>query len=250
MKGLIAKRPILYRGRMYKAGENLPGDDAKMVAAWLENDSAELCGEAKSADRGGQEAAQEPENAPEVSEDQGAGNEAQGGQEPPQEGGTEDGGMIAGHLDPKDLEDLKKADLERMATDMGLDTSKARTKADLIAVITAAEVYAPSFKDCVAADIHGVFLNNQEFASTHTIDGKEMDAVVDDNALLERDAARGGVHSDGIYKVRRLLYVSRDDYGGRPPSGKRLVLDGREYRVVQADDDAGMLAIEIEAIRT
>lgn len=51
MKGLIAKRPILYRGRMYKAGENLPGDDAKMVAAWLENDSAELCGEAKSADR-------------------------------------------------------------------------------------------------------------------------------------------------------------------------------------------------------
>lgn len=86
---------------------------------------------------------------------------------------------------------------------------------------------APSFKDCVAADIHGVFLNNQEFASTHTIDGKEMDAVVDDNALLERDAARGGVHSDGIYKVRRLLYVSRDDYGGRPPSGKRLVLDGR-----------------------
>lgn len=79
---------------------------------------------------------------------------------------------------------------------------------------------APSFKDCVAADIHGVFLNNQEFASTHTIDGKEMDAVVDDNALLERDAARGGVHSDGIYKVRRLLYVSRDDYGGRPPSGQ------------------------------
>ena len=50
---------------------------------------------------------------------------------------------------------------------------------------------APSFKDCVAADIHGVFLNNQEFASTHTIDGKEMDAVVDDDALLERDAARG-----------------------------------------------------------
>lgn len=137
MKGLIAKRPILYRGRMYKAGENLPGDDAKMVAAWMENDSAELCGEAKSADRGGQEAAQEPE-------DQGAGNEAQGGQEPPQEGGTEDGGMIAGHLDPKDLEDLKKADLERMANDMGLDISKAKTKADLIAAITAAEVYAPA----------------------------------------------------------------------------------------------------------
>ena len=47
MKGLIAKRPILYRGRMYQAGDNLPGDDAKMVDAWLENDSAERCGESQ-----------------------------------------------------------------------------------------------------------------------------------------------------------------------------------------------------------
>ena len=104
---------------------------------------------------------------------------------------------------------------------------------------------APSFKDCVAADIHGVFLNNQEFASTHTIDGKEMDAVVDDDALLERDAARGGVHTDGTYRTRRLLYVDKADYGGGI-----LNLDGREYRVVQADEAAGVLTIEIEAIRT
>ena len=106
------------------------------------------------------------------------------------------------------------------------------------------------FKDCVAGDIHGVFLNRMEFADTHTIDGREMDAVVDDDAQLERDAARGGVHSDGIYRVRRLNYVAKADYGGRPPSGKRLNLDGREYRVVQADDAAGMLTIEIEANRT
>ena len=144
MKGLIAKRPILYRGRMYRDGENLPGDDTRMVAAWLENDSAELCGAEQDTAMGGREEAQEPESAPEVSEGQGAGNEAQGGQEPPQEGGTEAGGMIAGHLDPKDLEGLKKADLECMANDMGLDISKAKTKADLIAAITAAEVYAPA----------------------------------------------------------------------------------------------------------
>lgn len=138
MGKLIAKRPILYRGRMYQAGERLPGDDARMVDAWVRNKSAEWDGKTA------QEPHQEPENAPEVSEGQGAGNEAQGGQEPHQEGGTEAGGMIAGHLDPKDLEGMKKADLERMATDMGLDTSKAKTKADLIAVITAAEVYAPA----------------------------------------------------------------------------------------------------------
>ena len=133
MKGLIAKRPILYRGRMYQAGDNLPGDDARMVDAWLENDSAERCGESQ-------------DNAPDVAKNT---QDGQDGAKGDQDGAqntqdTQDGGMIAGHLDPKDLEDLKKADLERMATDMGLEISKAKTKADLIAVITAAEVYAPA----------------------------------------------------------------------------------------------------------
>ena len=139
MKGLIAKRPILYRGRMYRDGENLPGDDTRMVAAWLENDSAELCGAEQDTAMGGREEAQEVSGD---TEGQGA---ADGGQEAREQAGEgETGGMIAGHLDPKDLEGLKKADLERMANDMGLDISKAKTKADLIAAITAAEVYAPA----------------------------------------------------------------------------------------------------------
>ena len=129
MKRLIAKRPILYLGRMYQEGEALPGGDAKMVDAWVRNKSAEWSGEnAKTAQDGAQ------------------GTQGTQGTQDGQDGtqGTQDGGMIAGHLDPKDLESLKKADLERMATDMGLEISEAKTKADLIAVITAAEVYAPA----------------------------------------------------------------------------------------------------------
>ena len=126
MKRLIAKRPILYLGRMYQEGEALPGGDAKMVDAWVRNKSAEWSGEnAKTAQDGTQGT-----------------QDGQGNQDGTQ--GAQDGGMIAGHLDPKDLESLKKADLERMATDMGLEISEAKTKADLIAVITAAEVYAPA----------------------------------------------------------------------------------------------------------
>ena len=147
MKGLIAKRPILYRGRMYQAGDNLPGDDAKMVDAWLENDSAERCGESQNnatdGAKGTQDGAKGTQDGAQNTQD------GQDGAKGTQDGaqntqGTQDGGMIAGHLDPKDLESLKKADLERMATDMGLEISEAKTKADLIAVITAAEVYAPA----------------------------------------------------------------------------------------------------------
>lgn len=140
MKGLIAKRPILYRGRMYQAGDNLPGDDARMVDAWMENDSAERCGESQNNAPDGAKGTQD--GAQNTQDGQDGAKGAQDGAQNTQ--GTQDGGMIAGHLDPKDLESLKKADLERMATDMGLEISEAKTKADLIAVITAAEVYAPA----------------------------------------------------------------------------------------------------------
>lgn len=153
MKRLIAKRPILYLGRMYQEGEALPGGDAKMVDAWVRNKSAEWSGEnAKTTQgaQGGQDGTQDTQGGQDGT--QGT-QDTKGGQDGTQDGqdgqdgtqdGTQGGGMIAGHLDPKDLEDLKKADLERMATDMGLEISKAKTKAGLIAVITAAEVYAPA----------------------------------------------------------------------------------------------------------
>ena len=165
MKRLIAKRPILYLGRMYQEGEALPGGDAKMVDAWVRNKSAEWSGEnAKTAQdtqgtQDGQDGAQGTQGTQDGQDGtQGTQDGTQGtqdgqdgtqGTQDGQDGtqgtqGTQDGGMIAGHLDPKDLESLKKADLERMATDMGLEISEAKTKADLIAVITAAEVYAPA----------------------------------------------------------------------------------------------------------
>ena len=150
MKRLIAKRPILYLGRMYQEGEALPGGDAKMVDAWVRNKSAEWSGEnAKTAQDGtqGTQGTQDGQDGTQGTQDgqdgtQGTQDGTQGTQDGTQ--GAQDGGMIAGHLDPKDLESLKKADLERMATDMGLEISEAKTKADLIAVITAAEVYAPA----------------------------------------------------------------------------------------------------------
>ena len=150
MKRLIAKRPILYLGRMYQEGEALPGGDAKMVDAWVRNKSAEWSGEndktAQDGTRGTQDGQDGAQGAQGTQDGQDGTQDGTQGTQGTQDGtqGTQDGGMIAGHLDPKDLESLKKADLERMATDMGLEISEAKTKADLIAVITAAEVYAPA----------------------------------------------------------------------------------------------------------
>ena len=145
MKRLIAKRPILYLGRMYQEGEALPGGDAKMVDAWVRNKSAEWSGENDKTAQDSTQGTQDGQGGQDGQDSTQGTQDGQDGQDSTQ--GTQDGqdgGMIAGHLDPKDLESLKKADLERMATDMGLEISEAKTKADLIAVITAAEVYAPA----------------------------------------------------------------------------------------------------------
>lgn len=110
---------------------------------------------------------------------------------------------------------------------------------------------APTFKELVAADIHNTFLNSEEFADKHTVNGKKMDVIIDENELLERDKAKLlGAPLDGKYKARRLIYVSKTDFGPRPALETMLALDGKQYRVKGCTEEAGMLAIQLEAVRS
>lgn len=109
---------------------------------------------------------------------------------------------------------------------------------------------APSFKDCIASDVSAIFLNRLEFADTHTVNGKKMAVLMDENELLERDKAKLGTHADGVYKSRRLIYVAQVDFGPRPAIKAVLTLDGRAYRVTDCTAEAGILAIELEAAKT
>ena len=109
---------------------------------------------------------------------------------------------------------------------------------------------APSFKECITADVSNVFLNRLEFADTHTVNGKNMVVLVDENELLERDKAKLGTHADGVYKSRRLIYVAQADFGPRPAIKSVLTLDRVAYRVRDCTAEAGILAIELEAAKT
>ena len=107
MKKLIAKRPVLYLGRMYDPGDTLPANDQRMVTAWLN---------AKSAAWSRQEA---KEN----------GQEAE---------------MVEGHLDAKQLANMKKAELEQLAADLGVDISGAKNNRERAELIAAVPVQAPA----------------------------------------------------------------------------------------------------------
>lgn len=146
MKALTAKRAVLYQGRMYEPGDTLPAGDSKMVEAWLEAESAEWTGE-------DQEPAQEAQGEPgtdndtqEGQEDQGAAGGALEAQEGQENQGAAEGTLdvVDGHLTREGLETMTKANLEKLAKDMGVEIPRGATKALIIERLAAVTVEAPA----------------------------------------------------------------------------------------------------------
>lgn len=136
MKKLIAKRPVLYLGRMYDAGDTLPANDQKMVTAWLN---------AKSAEWGGQEAQESRQEAQESAEqaDGSQGSQEQNEGQEAEENGQE-AEMVEDHLDAEQLATMKKAELEQLAADLGVDISNAKNNRERAELIAAVPVQAPA----------------------------------------------------------------------------------------------------------
>lgn len=105
-----------------------------------------------------------------------------------------------------------------------------------------------AFKDIIAADVSGVFLNVDEFSDIHKVNGREMPVQIDNNEQIEREK-RVNQSMDGIYTNQKLIYVSAKDFGALPKQGAVLKLDGSIYRVVDAIDEYGVFSITIEANR-
>lgn len=61
----------------------------------------------------------------------------------------------AAHLDPEQLKELTNAELKTMAEDMGIDTAKLKTKAQLIEAITAVDVVPGSDEDSEGVEDDG-----------------------------------------------------------------------------------------------
>ncbi|WP_297199816.1 hypothetical protein [uncultured Flavonifractor sp.] len=118
-----------------------------------------------------------------------------------------------------------------------------------------------SFQEAVARDVHGVFLNVEEFAQIRTVryDGQEyLDIPI---VLSDRkEEARRQLQSDhvqGLYQVSAVLHCARSDLGGnQPEQGARLSVNDREggggyfrsFYVAASGCEMGMLRVELEAM--
>lgn len=104
------------------------------------------------------------------------------------------------------------------------------------------------FKDMIAADVHSVFLNVEEFSDMHNLNGVDMPVQEDSNEQIEREK-RYNQHMDGAYTNQKLIYVASADYGPMPKQSSMLVYDGKRYKVADAIEEDGIYSITLEAMR-
>jgi hypothetical protein len=110
-------------------------------------------------------------------------------------------------------------------------------------------VVKKSFKEVMKDDVNYTFMNLDEFADTHNVDGKEIPVMVDDNEIIEREKKMKS-NMDGVYVKQKLIYVKADDFGALPVIGRQIMFDGKRYIVIDAVDEQGVYSITMEANRT
>lgn len=103
-----------------------------------------------------------------------------------------------------------------------------------------------AFKDMVAHDLDATFLNTDEFAELHIVEGKEIPVVMDDDRLttLKKGQILGLVEAD------MLLMGKVSDFPADMEPGRLLNVDGRELIVAKASRDMGLIEAALRQNRT
>lgn len=115
-----------------------------------------------------------------------------------------------------------------------------------------------TFKDCARDDIFDTFLNTDEHAELHTVDGKEMKVVIEtDQIQIHSSHWEGGAKQNfdtGLYDAHTIIYVSVEDFGPKPKNGNLIVLDKktdhqRTYSIQTCEEEDGLYRITAQRVR-
>lgn len=100
----------------------------------------------------------------------------------------------------------------------------------------------PSFRDCLEDDIDNVFFN--EFATVIFLDGKEVQAVKDDEELSKYNSS----FSDGITQCEYYFIVPTKQLLKPIFTGKTVEHEGQIFRVEDAWDDDGVTKFVLKGV--
>ena len=105
-----------------------------------------------------------------------------------------------------------------------------------------------SFKDQIKQDLSDIFLNLDEFADLHRIEGKEV-AVVIDSDIMAKLSKIGDNRIHGMDEADMVIMGKASDLPENLDPGRLLNLDGREVIVVTTTSEMGLVQIAVRQNR-
>lgn len=105
-----------------------------------------------------------------------------------------------------------------------------------------------SFKDQIKQDLSDVFLNLDEFADLHQIEGKEVPVVIDSD-IMAKLSKIGDNRIHGMDEADMVIMGKASDLPENLDPGRLLNLDGREVIVVTTTSEMGLVQIAVRQNR-
>ena len=103
-----------------------------------------------------------------------------------------------------------------------------------------------NFKDMVAEDISGVFLNLEEFGDKHAIGKKETICIIDEERFQNKQRNKAkSLENDGLFIEGMTLFIEKSFFKFPPHSGEKILVDGVRYLVEETKEDMGLLEIDL-----
>lgn len=105
-----------------------------------------------------------------------------------------------------------------------------------------------SFKDQIKQDLSDIFLNLDEFADLHRIEGKEVPVVIDSD-IMAKLSKIGDNRIHGMDEDDMVIMGKASDLPENLDPGRLLNLDGREVIVVTTTSEMGLVQIAVRQNR-
>ena len=105
-----------------------------------------------------------------------------------------------------------------------------------------------SFKDQIKQDLSDIFLNLDEFADLHRIEGKEVPVVIDSD-IMAKLSKIGDNRIHGMEETDMVIMGKASDLPENLDPGRLLNLDGREVIVVTTTSEMGLGQIAVRQKR-
>ena len=102
------------------------------------------------------------------------------------------------------------------------------------------------FKDQILKDLDAVFLNPDEFAEPHRIEGRPAAVIVDDDRLT--NLKKGQIL--GLVEADMLILGKESDFPRDLEPGRLLNVDGREMLIMNSGRDMGLVEVALSQSRT